>query len=200
MRIEEFSDIRMGHAFRSRLANVPDGNVQVIQPKNILMDGSVCFGNDEPLRTDVPVAWSLASKDVLVVNRGRFAAAVFEPQDSATWIVPSSILVLSITSQSVLPEYVACYFNSTNGQRLFSRHCEQTTIPFIGAGNLGRMNIPVPSLERQHALVACGDFVARYAALTSRKQEVMKRILNWELRMGNVTTKGTEFHAMEDMI
>ena len=128
------------------------------------------------------------SKDVLVVNRGRFAAAVFEQQDSAIWIVPSSILVLSITSPSVLPEYVACYLNSTNGQRLFLRHSEQTTIPFIGAGNLGCMSIPVPSLERQQALVACGEFVARYAQLTNRKQELCGQLLDYELNLQEQST------------
>jgi len=188
MRIEEFSDVRIGHAFRSRLAHVSDGGVLVIQPKNILSGGSISFGDEGPLRTDASVTRPLMPKDVLVVNRGRFAAAVFEPQDSATWIVPSSVLVLSITSQSVLPEYVTCYFNSTNGQRLFSRHCEQTTIPFIGAGNLGRMSIPVPSLERQQALVACDDFVARYAQLTNRKQELCRQILDYELNLQEQST------------
>ena len=188
MKIRKFCDIRIGHAFRKRLTNVPDGNVKVIQPKNILSGGSISFGNEEPLRTDASITRPLMPKDVLVVNRGRFAAAVFEPQDSATWIVPSSVLVLSITSQSVLPEYVACYFNSTNGQRLFSRHCEQTTVPFIGAGNLRHMSIPVPSLERQQALVACGDFVARYAHLTNRKQELCRQILDYELNLEEQST------------
>lgn len=188
MRIEEFSNIRIGHAFRGRLANVSDGNVLVIQPKNILSDGSICFGSEEPLRTDAAVTKPIAPGDVLVVNRGRFAAAIFEASDSATWIVPSSVLILSITDQSVLPEYVACYFNSSNGQHVFMRHCEQTTIPFIGAGNLGRINIPIPSLDRQHALVACGRFVLRYAQLTNRKQELLKEIMNSELRIGNDLT------------
>ncbi|MCU0640018.1 MAG: hypothetical protein MUF59_09125, partial [Candidatus Krumholzibacteria bacterium] len=78
MRIEEFSDIRIGHAFRSRLSNVSDGNVLVIQPKNILPSGSITFGEDGPLRTDASVTRPLMPKDVLVVNRGRFAAAVFD--------------------------------------------------------------------------------------------------------------------------
>ncbi len=183
MRIEEFSDIRMGHAFRSRLANVSDGSVLVLQPKNILSGGSISFSDELPLRTNASITKPLMPKDVLVVNRGRFVAAVFEPQDSATWTVPSSVLVLSITNQSVFPEYVACYLNSMNGQRLFSRHCEQTTIPFISAGNLGRMNIPVPSLECQQALIAFGDSVARYAQLTNRKQELYRQILDYELNL-----------------
>lgn len=181
MRIGDFAKIRMGHAFRSRLTGVPSGNVLVIQPKNILASGSISFGNEKPLRTEASVTRPLATGDVLVVNRGRFAAAVFELHDSATWIAPSSVLVLSITSQSVFPEYVACYLNSASGQRLFLRHSEHTTIPFIGAGNLGRMSIPIPSLERQQALVACGAFVARYAQLTNRKRELCRQILDHEL-------------------
>ena len=30
MRIKNFSDIRMGHAFRRRIVRVPDGNVLVV--------------------------------------------------------------------------------------------------------------------------------------------------------------------------
>ena len=181
MRIRDFGDIRMGHAFRQRLARMPGGKVMVIQPKNIGLQGSTSFGDEYPLQTDVAVARPLQSKDVLVVNRGRFAAAVFDLPESDTWIVPSSILVLSVNQQSVLPEYVACYFNSANGQRLFQRHCEQTTVPFISAGNLGHMDIPIPPLDRQRSLVAFDRAAARYALLSNRKQELYRQILNHEL-------------------
>lgn len=181
MRIRDFGDIRIGHAFRQRLTRIPGGKVMVIQPKNIGPQGSISFGDECPLRTDVAVTRSLQSKDVLVVNRGRFAAAVFDLPESDTWIVPSSILVLSVNQQSVLPEYVACYFNSANGQRLFQRHCEQTTVPFISAGNLGNMDIPIPPLDRQRSLVAFDGATARCALLTNRKQELYRQILNHEL-------------------
>jgi len=171
----------MGHAFRQRLTRVPDGNVLVIQPKNIAALGSVSFGDKPPLRTDASAAKPLQPKDVLVVNRGRFAAAVFDLPDSDTWIVPSSILVLSVTEQTVLPEYVACYLNSANGQRLFQCHCEQTTVPFISTGNLGQIDIPIPSLDRQRSLVAYERATARYALLANRKQELYRQILNHEL-------------------
>lgn len=188
MRIGDFANIRIGHAFRSRLTGVPNGNVLVIQPKNILASGSISFGNEKPLRTEASVTKPLATGDVLVVNRGRFAAAVFELHGSETWIVPSSVLVLSITSQSVFPEYVACYLNSASGQRLFLRHSEHTTIPFIGAGNLECMSIPVPSLERQHAIIACGRAVARYAVLSNRKQELYGQLLDHEFNMQEEST------------
>jgi restriction endonuclease S subunit len=183
MRIKDFSEIRMGHAFRQRLVRVPDGNVLVIQPKNITLDGSISFREGTPLRIKTPAAKPLQPKDVLVVNRGRFAAAVFDLSTSERWIVPSSILVLSINTRSILPEYVTCYFNSADGQRLFQRHCEQTTIPFISTANLKNMDIPIPPIERQRSLVAYDSAVTQYARLASRKQELYGLILNRELML-----------------
>jgi len=189
MRIKEFCDIRIGHAFRERLKNAPQGKVMIIQPKNISSDGAVSFGEMEPLRTDVAASRPLKAKDVLVVSRGRFAATVFEAPSEGVWIVPSSILVLSIKKESVLPEYLALYFNSANGQKLFRVHSEQTTVPFISRNNLENMDIPVPSLKKQQALIAFEKAVGRYARLSNRKQELLGGILNSELEIGNLSKK-----------
>lgn len=181
MKVFEFSDIRTGHGFRERLSNDPTGAFRVIQPKNILMDGSISFHAEAPLRTDVSAPKVLQPKDVLFVSRGRFAAAVFEKTDSSPWIVPSSILVLTLKSDRVRPEYVACYLNSARGKALLQRHCEQTTVPFISAQTLGHIDIPVPSLARQDALVALDQAFSKQARLLNRKQELIRQILNHEL-------------------
>ena len=192
MKIKDFNEIRMGHAFRRRLARVPDGDVLVIQPKNISLEGSISFGGEAPLRTKASAVKPLQPNDVLIVNRGRFAAAVFDLTTSERWIVPSSILVLSVREESILPEYIACYFNSAKGQRLFRRHCEQTTIPFISTANLGNMNIPIPPIERQQSLVAYDTAVTRYARLANRKQELYRLILNRELMLEEQPGKRSE--------
>jgi len=181
MKVKDFSGIRMGHAFRERLTNVSGGGVSVIQPKNISAAGDLYFSEGEPVQTDVSVSKALQPGDVLVVNRGRFVATVFDLSLENTWIVPSSILVLSIKKESVLPEYVALYFNSTNGQNLFRRHYEQTTVPFISTKNLANMDMPIPALEKQRALIAFEKTTRDYARLSDRKLELQKQILNHEL-------------------
>ena len=181
MKIKEFCTIRMGYAFRKRLEHVPGGGVKVIQPKNISTDGTLSFGDDEPLWTNVSSSNPLQSGDVLLVNRGRFAATVFNLHELGPWIAPSSILILSIKDKSVLPEYVTLFFNSPNGQKLFRLHLEKTTVPLISAKNLATMDIPVPPLEKQLALI---DFEAtnrEYAQLSSRKLELQRQILRHEL-------------------
>ena len=189
MKIREFCDLRIGHAFRERLENVPGGNVLVIQPKDISSKGIVSFEKEEPLRTSVSATRTLKPGDVLVVNRGRFVATVFDSNGNGNWIVPSSILVLSVRKETVLPEYVALYFNSASGQRLFRVHSEQTTVPFISTTNLGNMDIPVPSLEKQRALIAFDKAAGRYARLSCRKQELHREVMNHELMNTAHSTK-----------
>ena len=160
---------------------MPGGSVKVIQPKNISVSGILSFEDDEPLWTDVSSSNPLQSGDVLLVNRGRFAATVFNLHEPGPWIAPSSILILSIKDKSVLPEYVTLFFNSPNGQKLFRLHLEKTTVPLISAKNLATMDIPVPPLEKQLALI---DFEAtnrEYAQLSSRKLELQRQILRHEL-------------------
>ncbi len=181
MKIKEFCTIRMGYAFRKRLEHVPDGGAKVIQPKNISASGILSFEDGEPWQSAVSSSNPLKPGDVLLVSRGRFAATVFNLHDPGPWIVPSSILILSIKDKSVLPEYISFYFNSPNGQKLFRRHLEKTTVPFISAGNLAEMDIPVPPMEKQQSLVDFETTNRNYAQLSSRKLELLRQILNQEL-------------------
>lgn len=181
MKVRDFSEIRSGHGFRERLAHDPGGAYRVIQPKNIQADGWIGFDRGEPLRTAAASPKVLRPNEVLLVNRGRFSAAVFEPADDDPCIVPSSILVLTMKTDRVRPEYVACFFNSAQGQALLQRHCEQTTVPYVSAQTLGDIDIPMPARIRQDALVALERAVARHARLSRRKQELIRQMLNHEL-------------------
>lgn len=181
MKIKEFCNIKMGYSFRERLVHVPDGDVKVIQPKNISENGVLSFGGENPLKTDASASKQLKPGDVLLVSRGRFAATVFNLCEPGPWIVPSSIIILSIKDESVLPEYVALFFNSVNGQNLFRRHGETTTVPFISVGNLANMDIPVPILKKQRALIDYETTNREYERLSNRKLELQKQILGHEL-------------------
>lgn len=192
MKINDFSVIRSGHGFRERLANNPKGAFCVIQPKNICPDGLVFFNSEAPLRMEASAPKVLQPKEVLFVSRGRFSAAVFEPIDDGPWIVPSSILVLTLKSNRVLPEYMVCVFNSAHGQALLQRHCEQTTVPYISAQTLGSIDIPVPSLARQATLVALDRAASKRGRLLNRKQELIRLILNHELINDEQALKGNE--------
>lgn len=189
MKINDICTIRSGHGFRQKLVNDPDGQVKIIQPKNITEQGNIILNGKKPLRANVQGLKPLRTGDVLVVNKGRFAAAVFKMAGEDTWIVPSSVLVLTVVNDKVLPEYIALFLNSPNGQRLFYRHYEESTVPFISTENLGSMNIPVPDLEQQKTIVELYKSFQDFNRLSARKQELHKLILKHTLKQ---TEKSSE--------
>lgn len=182
MKIKEFGKTRVGHSFRKRLVSIPDGVSKVIEPKNISSDGVLILEEKDFVHSDVRMLPPLKTGDVLISNKGRFAAAVFDIPDKDTWIVPASIIVLTITDCNILPGYIALYMNSANGQKQFQKLNEVSTVPFVSRTNLMEMDIPVPTLEKQHLLVTFGTANRRYAELTMKKHSLMNYILNNELR------------------
>ena len=182
MRIKEFAKTRVGHSFRKRLVNIPDGVSKVIKPNNISSDGVLILQETNLIHSDIRMLSPLKADDILISNKGRFAAAVFDISDNDTWIVPASIIIITITDCNILPAYIALYMNSARGQRLFQKFNEISTVPFVSRMNLMKMDIPIPPLEKQNFLVTLGTANRRYNELTKRKRSLINNILNNELR------------------
>lgn len=182
MKISEFAITRVGHSFRKRLMTVPGGLSKLIEPKNISSGGALVLDETNIIHSDIRMSPPLKVGDILISNRGRFAAAVFDMPDTQTWIVPSSIVVLTITDRSILPGYIALYLNSARGQKQFQKLNEVSTVPFVSRTNLMEMDIPIPPLKRQDLLVTLGTANRRYNELTIKKHNLMNNILNNELR------------------
>ena len=178
--ISEICSLTAGHSFRKKPEHHPDGTVFVVQPKDILTNG--VFKTHELCRTNQIPKRLLKKGDVLLINRGRFTASVFDGSLDAPCVATSAFMVLTPKEPAqVLPDYLALYLNSTEGQNCFKRLNETTTIPFISRTNLESIIIPVPPLERQKKLVALERTTQRYTQLTARKTELLNSIINHQL-------------------
>jgi len=183
MKILDIAAVKMGYGFRSKIEHSLNGNIPVIQPKDIANDGLLQV--DDVYRVEMPSIKSgqmLAKGEVLLASRGRFASTVYAGQLGANCIASGSLLTLTVKDgQSVLPEYMALYFNSAKGKQEFNRLTERTTIPYLNRSNLEQMDIPVPALETQEKLVALERVKQRYAQLTRRKIDLLNGLINHEL-------------------
>ncbi len=175
--LRELCTVRMGYTFREKPEFTDKGNVLVIQPRDVTPDGELSIGIS--CRTQLSADMRLRKGDVLLINRGRFTATVFDVETQLPCVAMSAFLVITSTdTEQLLPQYLATYFNSSDGQSMFKRLTETTTIPFISLGNLESVVIPVPSLERQKALAAVDEMNRQYRRLCARKVELQRRIIN----------------------
>jgi hypothetical protein len=180
--IKQLCAVRMGFSFRQKPDFIADGSTLVIQPKDITSDGVLII--DLTCRVTLPTENRLSKGDVLLINRGRFTASGFDGTAREPCIATSAFLIFTVKDPSqLLPEYLALFFNSAEGQNLFKRLTMTTTIPFISLGHLESIEIPLPSFERQTALATIGELNKAYARLSSRKAELQKQIIDQQIAL-----------------
>jgi restriction endonuclease S subunit len=174
----------MGYSFRQKPDCIDDGNALVIQPKDVTPTG--IFKVENPCRVKFPADKCLKKGDVLLINRGRFTASVFVDNQGLPCVATSAFLILAPKNpEQLLPEYLALFFNSAEGQNIFKRLNETTTIPFISLGNLESIEIPVLPVDMQQKLIALEQSKQRFAQLTARKVDLLNNLINKQLATVN---------------
>ena len=177
IQIKGLCEIRMGHTFRQKPKYRSDGNKLVIQPGNVTKEGALMF--NDLCRAVVSVDQNVKKGDVLLINRGRFTATVFDDSLNMPCVASSAFMIVTPKEpQILLPEYLALFFNSIEGQNIFKRQNETTTIPFVSCTNLGAVKISVPKLDKQRTLIQIAEETKAYIRLSFRKVQLRKNILN----------------------
>ncbi len=95
----------------------------------------------------------LKNGDVLFAAKGtKNFAAVFE-NHSEPAVASTSFFVLRSTDKKVLPDYLAWFLNSHSTQTLLKGQAIGTSIPSISKQVLENLEIAVPSIETQKAIL-----------------------------------------------
>ena len=168
MNLGELADIQMGYPFRSRLEHVPQGDVSVIQMKDI--DEANLLHAESAIRVVLPKGKAhhlLRAGDLLFRSRGRSngAAQVLEGVGSAVLSAP----MLLIRPHGALPEYLCWYINAPTTQALLAAQAEGTSVRMISAEALKALDVPLPPEEAQRRIVHA-------AALAAQEQSLLGQI------------------------
>lgn len=171
-RLGDIATIRSGYTFREALSKLPRGNVRVFQAKDVLSDEmsqlpTIQFANKDHL---------LRPGDVLLSIRGAFRARTIRPHNHV--VAASSVLVIRLTDQTIIPEYLALYLNSPRGQDQLNSLAMGATIKTITKAELHKLTIPVPPAKVQKVLANLRENIQRQVHLAGRQQELANTILS----------------------
>ena len=175
MNLGELAEVQMGYPFRSRLEHDPQGDVAVIQMKDI--DDANLLHAEEAIRVALPKGKThhlLRAGDLLFRSRGRSngAALVAEGIDPAVLAAP----MLLIRPHKVLPAYLCWYINAPATQTQLAALAEGTSVRMISAEALKSLPIPVPPLDAQRR-------IAEAAAMAEQEQTLLARIATLRQRL-----------------
>jgi restriction endonuclease S subunit len=125
----------------------------------------------------------LKDGDVLFAAKGsKNFAAVFENHNEPA-VASTSFLVIRLTDKKVLPQYLAWFLNSHATQTLLKSQAIGTSIPSISKHVLENLEIAVPSIEKQKAILQITKLRNKEKSLkqeieTLREKQIQQQIIN----------------------
>jgi len=168
--VSDLASIRSGYHFRGKVEPVRDGEYRVVQIKDF--DADLSFhpeALDKVNLTRDGKSHLIRKGDVLFLSRGhkRFAAAI--KRELIHTVAAGYFYVLRVTSQIILPEYLAWYINQSPFQEQLANLATGTHMPFVSLDEFRKIGIPIPDMEVQKKIVDL-------AALARREQSLMRSI------------------------
>lgn len=177
-KLNDIAEIRAGHPFRGSVPEDVNGQVAVIQIKDVDWAGSVNWegltktslsGRKEP-------DW-IKSGDILFVARGTKIVAAYVDAVSVPCVCSQYFYLLRIKSDEVLPEFVAWQINQQPAQTYLVKSAEGSAQVSVRRSMLEDLSIIIPPLNKQRIIVELAKSALRERALlesliSNREQEL----------------------------
>lgn len=170
MKLKQLALIQMGYPFRSRLERSEQGNVSVIQMKDI--DEHSRLRTEDLVRVlmpDVKEHHLVLPQDIVFRSRGYTTTSALIHQDPGAAILAAPLLRIRVKKRQVLPSYLNWYINQSTAQAYLTSRAKGTSVPMISKHAVEEMEVIVPPLERQKRIV-------ELAALASTEQRLLKKL------------------------
>lgn len=175
MNLGGLAEIQMGYPFRSRLEHDPQGDVAVIQMKDI--DDANLLHAEEAIRVTLPKGKThhlLRAGDLLFRSRGRSNGAALIAEGIGPTVLAAPMLL--IRPHKVLPAYLCWYINTPATQSQLATLAEGTSVRMISAEALKALEVPLPSLAAQQRIVQAAALADQERTLLARIATVRQRL------------------------
>lgn len=183
MKLESVTDIQMGYSFRSRLEPDDDGDVAVIQMKDLLDDNTVSCENTIRVYMDSIKETHLVKKgDLVFRSRGNVSTTAILNENPGRAIIAAPLFRIRVTKKDkVLPEYLNWYISQRAAQKFLTSRAIGTSQVMISRDAVGEMDVEIPSLDRQKKIVELAWLMNRERdlvhKLVEKKEQYISSIL-----------------------
>lgn len=176
----ELAEVRTGYPFRSGLKHDPQGDLAVIQMKDI--------DEKNQLRMDGAARVTLSGKkgphllragDLVFRSRGRSNGAALVPDGFGAAVLAAPMLL--IRPYGVSPAFLCWFINAPATQARLAALAEGTAVQMISTEALRNLDVPVPDKARQRDIAEAAALAQREQALlagiAARRQRLLNHIL-----------------------
>lgn len=174
--LANISSIRTGYTFRGKVESDSQGNLTVLQPKDINIKGAIADATKIQYSDINSVGTHILKKgDILIANKGlRFAVFLYTGIPN-NCIASSSFFIIRVDQTMAFPEYILWYLNQEPAKSYLLSRVTGSVIPTINKSAIQQLLIPLPSLVTQQyitkLLEASSEELQKLQQLQERKSE-----------------------------
>lgn len=172
-----------GFSFRQKVENDPNGDVHVIQMKDLEHNYSTIGVNLTKIRSEIVSSKPFLRKgDVLLITKGANNYAVEYELDSEKAVASSAFFVLRPDQRKVIPAYLVWYINQTPVQQHLKANMAGTYIPNINKSAIEEIEIELPEKNIQEVicridLLRKREYLLSNELLAKREQYISSALL-----------------------
>lgn len=166
--LADIAEIQTGYVFRGRLTEDPDGNVQVIQNKN-LADGKVDLSGLSTV--SIPARgnqWRVRRGDILLRTRGNdIGVAVVEQEPQQETIAASPLMLIRVKdAEQTDPAFLAWLLAQPAAQAHLNFFAQGTSVRVINKAAAESIPLSLPDKARQQLMAEINSLSAEIRRLT----------------------------------
>ena len=172
--LKDIADIRTGYSFRAKLEPDLEGNILVVQLKELSDKNTIDISTAVKINMqNVSENYLLQKGDLVFRSRGMDSTAAIMDisADNVILSAPFQRIRLRNTSK-ILPEYLLWYINSKDAQTYFSTNKTGTSVTMISTAVLADLPVIVPPVEIQKKIVEINTLSEREIEL---QEELIKK-------------------------
>lgn len=164
-KLKSIVDVRTGHQFRGKVVPDDEGDVDVIQIKDMDERREVDTRELTSVKLENADRYVVWPGDVLFLSRGHRMYGTVVPELTRKTVTSSYFFILRPKSDNVLPRYLAWYLNEPDFQNQLRPFIRGSRMPLISRTDFPDLTVMLPNLETQQEIVRLNELMLNEARL-----------------------------------
>ncbi len=155
VKLKNLATVQTGYSFRSRLDASENGELSVIQMKDLLADNTVsCNDLLKIAMSEVKSHHLVRMGDLVFRSRGLITSSAIMCDDPGPAVVAAPLLRIRVKDTGrVLPEYLNWFLSQRDAQAFFASQATGTAQKMVGKEVIEDLEVFLPPLAKQKAII-----------------------------------------------
>lgn len=175
----EIAEVRMGYTFRSRLEAELDGDVAVIQMKDI--DEPNLLHPEGLVRIQMPELKDrhlVQEGDLMFKSRGASNTVSLVAGNLGRTALAAPMMLIRPDFSKIDAAYLQWFINQPSTQNALSSQAAGTAVKMVSKAAVEQLEVSVPPLETQRRIVAIANLAARETQLETEIMDRRKALID----------------------